>query len=110
MVQQHLFASPKIDRTSEARPDAVLRFEPLATVRAIVFHLLDERVARSVAPETIDRTIARLTAKSIRPSIAWRRWVTLSNPQRLAWLLAESHTSMRIGENDRVRLQARRGR
>ncbi|HET6248450.1 MAG TPA: hypothetical protein VFE47_12180 [Tepidisphaeraceae bacterium] len=108
MVQQHIFDVAEYEPDLSTRQDAVLRFDAASAVRAIVFHLLDEGLAKSVSRDTIDRTIDRLKSTRIEPSIARRRWVTLSNTQRLRWILNECHTTMRVGENQVVRLRAKR--
>ena len=110
MVQQHIFDISEAEADLSCARDAVLRFDPAAAVKAIVFHLLDEKMAASVADETVCRTVDRMRGKSIELSIARRRWVKMTNPQRLRWLLRESQTTLRIGANDVVRLRARRGR
>ena len=109
MLQHHLLR--RAARLAEAsEKDAVLRFDPVLAVQAIVFHLLDEHLAKGVSPETIRRTMERLATKSISLSIARRRWVTMTNGQRLKWLLSESETTTLITENDFVLLRARRSR
>ena len=90
MVQQHIFDVVGTEPDLSADKDAVLRFTPQSAVRAMVFHLLDENLAKSIAPDTIDRTVARLTDRRIAPSIARRRWVKMSNLERLRWILQES--------------------
>lgn len=87
-----------------------LRFDPISAVRGIAFHLVDERLGRAVAEETMQRTVERLTAKSFSPCIARDRWIMMTNAQRLEWLLAESQTLPLIGADDVVFLRSRRSR
>jgi hypothetical protein len=69
----------------------LLSFEPDAAVRAIVFHMLDEGLAREVAADSVRRTVARLRYRGLRPSIRRTAWELMSNHDRLEWLLSESH-------------------
>src|SRR5579863_5969689 len=104
MVQQHMFSVGGAKSADTVMADAVLRFDPDTIVRAIAYHLIDEGLAKDVAENTIERTIVRLNNSAIRPSIARRRWATMSNPQRLRWILMESETTLTIGADATARL------
>lgn len=90
--------------------EAMLTFNSASAVRGIVFHLLDEKLARRVSDETVRRTIDRLDARAIHPSISRTRWSGMTNPQRLEWLLSETQTITLVEANDTVFLRARRTR
>ncbi len=49
---------------------ATLTFNPATAVQGIVYHLMDEKLAKSISEETVHRTVDRLAAKSFHPSIA----------------------------------------
>lgn len=87
-----------------------LRFDAVAAVRGIAFHLVDEKLGREVSPEAMETTIKRLSIKGVFYTIARERWMTMTNPQRLDWLLAETHTLTLIGADDVIYLRARRSR
>jgi hypothetical protein len=110
MVQQQIFEVAGSVADISAGKDAVIRFNAETAVRALVFHLLDERVARVVSPDTIERTIQRLKENRIQPSIARRHWIAMTNSQRLRWFLQECHTTTRTGTNETIRLRAKPGR
>jgi hypothetical protein len=90
--------------------DATVTFTALSAVRGIVFHLLDEKLARRVSDDTIQRTIQRLDARPFSPSIQRGRWLGMTNPQRLEWLLAQTQTITLVEANDTVLLRPRRTR
>ena len=69
---------------------AVIRFTPELTVRAIVFHLLDEGIALSVTEGSIRGTISRLGRQRRAMSIVRSLWEMMDHRSRLQWLLSES--------------------
>ena len=81
--------------------DAVFSFEPDAVARAIVFHMLDEGLARQVTEESVKRTVLRLRRRGLRPAIRRSAWRTMTNHERLEWLLSETLTVplMRPGDD-----------
>ena len=74
-------------------PADAVTFGPEAAVRAIVFHLLDEQLAREVEAESVRRTVDRLHRDGVRLTIRRGMWRGMTHPQRLAWLLSESLTT-----------------
>lgn len=88
--------------------EGVLTFDAGSAVRGIVFHLLDEKLARRVPEDAIKRTTDRLSGRDFRPSIARSRWTQMTNPQRLEWLLTETQTTTFAAPNDTVLLRARK--
>jgi hypothetical protein len=81
---------------------AVLYFEPEALARAIVFHILDEGLAREVAADSVRQTIARLRRRGLRPAIRRSAWQMMTNHERLEWLLSESLTVPLMRPDDDV--------
>ena len=74
----------------ETVPDAMLSFEPDAAARAIVFHVIDEGLAREVVGESVRRMVSRLRRRGLRPVIRRSAWRVMTNAGRLEWLLAET--------------------
>ena len=72
---------------------SVFQFDPASIVRGIVFHVLDEGIASEVTGDSVKRTIERLKTRKIHPSIDRTRWSSMTNRQRMDWLLAESKTA-----------------
>ena len=97
-------ASGARETVDEARPDAgaVYSFEPDAVARAIVFHMLDEGLAREVGAESVRQTVARLRRRGLRPAIRRSAWQVMSNHERLEWLLSESLTVPLMSPDDDV--------
>ena len=116
MVQQRAMGEagrqPQGTQQQAAVPagNAQFSFNPDSAVRAIVFHLLDEKLAKEVGSDSVKRTVERLTARSFASAISRREWVAMTNSQRLEWLLAESQTITLVGAEDVVHLRARRSR
>jgi hypothetical protein len=81
---------------------AVLCFEPEAVARAIVFHMLDEGLAREVAAHSVSQMVARLRRRGLRPAIRRSAWQVMSNHERLEWLLSESLTVPLMSPDDDV--------
>src|SRR5436305_2785339 len=79
--------------TTEANADgAVLCFDPETVGRAIVFHMLDEGLAREVAPDSVRRMVKRLGRRGLSPSLLRSAWEAMTNHERLEWLLSASLT------------------
>jgi hypothetical protein len=87
--------------------DAVFQFEPDRIVRAIVYHMLDEGLAREIAPDSVHNAVTRLRRRGVRPSIRRSAWVAMNNHERLEWLLAESRTVPLLRDDDVVLLGSR---
>ena len=88
--------------------EAVFSFEPEKVGSAIVFHMLDEGLAREVAADSVRRTVSRLRRKNLRPAIRRSAWGAMTNHERLEWLLSESLTvPLMQPEDDVVSLEAR---
>ena len=87
-----------------AAPAAVapISFEPEAAARAIVFHMLDEGLAREVTVDSVRKTVARLRRRGMRPSIRRSAWRGMSNHERLEWLLSETLTVPLMNPDDDV--------
>ena len=87
--------------------DGILRFAPETVVRGIVFHMLEEGLARGVESASVERTVARMRRRGMRPTIRHTAWLAMSNHDRLEWLLAESRTVPLIHPDDLVSLDGR---
>ena len=85
-------AGPGTDGAAGGATEAVINFEPEAVARAIVFHMLDEGLAREVAGESVRRTVVRLRRRGLRPAIRRSAWQVMTNHERLEWLLSETRT------------------
>ena len=73
-----------------------ISFTAAGAVTAIAFHLLDEGIARGVDSESARRSVARLSRSAAAAAVAEISrsfWGEMSNPERLAWLLASTETS-----------------
>ena len=86
-------------RTSEPSTREVFRFGPQDITRGVCYHLLDEELAKNVKRKSIRRTVARLTREIGCLAIPKDDWAAMSDPQRLQWLLEESHTAVEITED-----------
>ena len=97
-------AAGAAETADEARRDAgaVVSFEPDAVARAIVFHMLDEGLAREVAEESVKRMVLRLRRRGLRPAIRRSAWQIMTNHERLEWLLSESLTVPLMQPDDDV--------
>jgi hypothetical protein len=104
-------ASPAAGAISPGVTEAVLSFEPETVGRAIVFHLLDEGLAREVTAESVKRTVSRLRRRGLRPAIRRGTWEAMTNHERLEWLLSETMTvPLMRPEVEVVSLETRDGR
>jgi hypothetical protein len=95
------------DGAPETAPDHLLRFEPDRIVWGIVYHMLDEGLAREVAPDSMRNALARLRRRGVRLSIRHGAWLAMNNHDRLEWLLAESRTVPLLREDGAVLLGSR---
>ena len=77
----------------------MFRFNPRQITEAIAFHLLDEGTANRVNPDSLGRNITRLTRELGNLAVPKDDWAGMTNPQRLRWLLEESHTSFQVCTN-----------
>jgi len=110
MLQQQTFGSSGSQTKLAIEADAFVKFDAKTVVSAIVFHLIDEKLAKTVAPDSVRRTIDRLTAKSFHPTVSRAKWIKMTNPQRLDWLLTESLILPVMADDDCATLRARRSR
>ncbi len=76
--------------------DAKYQFKPASVVQGIVFHVLDEGMAREVSGDSVKRTLDRLETRRICPSIERTKWAGMSNRQRMQWLMKESATAASV--------------
>ena len=89
----------------EASEPAGFSFAAPEVVAAISFHLLDEGLADRVCAESAGRVVRRMTAAAApRVEISRSLWQEMSNPERLAWLLATSETSYQVNKDGTARL------
>jgi hypothetical protein len=79
-----------------------LNFDPDMVGRAIVFHMIDEGLAREVEAESVKKTVARLRRRGLLPSIRRGRWELMTNHERLEWLLSETLTVPLMRPDDDV--------
>lgn len=100
----------EVESTRATEVGADLQFDGALAVRGIVYHLLEENLARAIDPETITRTIDRLQGKPFQSHVERGRWAVMTNPQRLQWLLNETQTVTLVGEDEKVYLRSRRGK
>jgi hypothetical protein len=82
--------------------ERVLNFDPDTVGRAIVFHMIDEGLAREVEAESVKKTVARLRRRGLLPSIRRGRWELMTNHERLEWLLSETLTVPLMRTDDDV--------
>jgi hypothetical protein len=86
----------------------VLSFDPSSIVQAIAFHLLDEGKASAVNRESSEAAVDKLARRNKQLVIAADQWATMSNAQRLQWLLDHSHVVVKSGTSGRAMLMVRR--
>jgi hypothetical protein len=92
---EHPGSAGDVPQNSVVRPaTAGISFTAVGAVAAITFHLLDEGIAEGVDNESARRSVARL-ARAAAPVVEISRsfWGEMSNPERLAWLLASTETT-----------------
>ena len=86
---------------------SMLRFDPEQVLAGIVFHVIDEGLARGVCAGSAAQAVARLRQRHHRPAIRRSAWLAMTHHDRLEWLLAESRMIPLVGEDDLVILSAR---
>ena len=77
-------------------------FLPRKVAEAVAFHLLDERIAGRVCPESVERVVDRMEDAGVAVVISRALWRAMGNRQRLNWLLSSSLTDYRVGAGDGV--------
>ena len=83
-------ATPGRGAAPAGAAEPLVRFDAERALRAITFHLLDERLALSVAPDSFGVMLSRLRRRCLSLAVARTRWAVMTNRQRLEWLLSES--------------------
>jgi len=85
-----------------------ISFTAPGAIAAITFHLLDEGIAKGVDPESARRALDRLSRSSaVVAEISRSFWGEMSNPERLAWLLASTETTYDVRRDGLVVLGVR---
>ena len=90
------FKHPSAVRVTESKPaeeDRMLHFTAEKMVRAICFHLIDDAHAMRVDGPSIRSTRQRLERNGISAIVGRLQWATMSNRERLEWLLSRAKTS-----------------
>jgi hypothetical protein len=106
-IDQSKAVSPALREGSEP---VGFSFAAPQVIAGITFHLLDEGIATSVCAESAARVVRRMTAAGApRVEISRSLWQEMSNPERLAWLLATSEASYHVAKDGTARLSARGG-
>jgi hypothetical protein len=94
------FLRPWTYPVEEAKPlrtdGRVLSFDPVRLIQAIAFHLLDEGKAHAVSTESCRDVAMRLALRFDRLTIPADLWAAMDNPQRLHWLLDQSHVRVSV--------------
>jgi hypothetical protein len=99
-----------VPRSAISRGKVGIAFGPAELVAAVTFHLLDERIATAVCPESARQTVARLSGRNGPVvEISHSFWGEMSNHERLAWLLATTDTSYDV-RRDGIAVLALRGK
>src|SRR4051794_38315257 len=78
--------------TSGSTGGGVLCFDCKTLIAGIMFHLVDEGIALSIDTASGQRTMERLREAQVQPCVARSVWASMSNEDRLQWLLMESKT------------------
>ena len=85
----------------------MLTFDPEQVLAGIVFHVIDEGLARGVCAESVAQAVGRLRLRTELPAIRRSAWLAMTHHNRLEWLLAESRTIPLVREDDIVILSSR---
>jgi hypothetical protein len=94
--------------TASPEPDSqMLFFEPRRIVRGIKFHLLDSRAVSTVNLESCEEVVTRLAERGQRIVVHKDRWAAMNDPDRLQWLLDQSHVTVQIKPDKLAILQVR---
>ncbi len=87
---------------------AIFCFDAQQIGRAISFHLIDLGQARRISNQSLQRTVTRLGKEPKGLTISRGIWSSMSDPQRLNWLLEESHTVVELTGDKTALLRAAR--
>jgi hypothetical protein len=74
----------------------LFRFDGSQIMRAVTFHLLDLKRAKRISNQSLKRTLTRLNSELRTLALPKDEWVTMTDSQRLAWLLEESRTAVQV--------------
>src|SRR4051794_36168306 len=101
MLKQHsIDDSRKNGQNSAPGTDRqAISFGPDTIVAGIVFHLADEGVGNTVDPTSLASLRRRLKRSREVAIIKRSRWESMSNPQRLEWLLAVSESCYQVRDD-----------
>lgn len=78
-------------------------------VTGIAFHLVDRKLATAVDEQAARHTLARLRRQRFNATVTRTTWQSMSDPERLQWLLAVSDTAYTL-RSDNVAILKRRTR
>lgn len=87
----------------------VLHFPPTHMLAGVVYHLIDEGLARRVDERSVDRILNRLVKEGASCSISRGEWMHLSNRQRLDWLMERAGACASVELGGIAVLQSRKG-
>jgi len=93
---------------SLANPQAIV-FDADMIVAGILFHLADEGIGSTVDPASLQSLRRRLKRANSNVTVVKRtRWESMSNPQRLEWLLAVSESCYQVEDDATIAIGHRR--
>lgn len=69
---------------------ALIAFDPDRILRAICYHLVDDRHASRVSALSVQHVRDRLRRQKTQLLIARRQWESFNNKERLEWLLGKT--------------------
>jgi hypothetical protein len=94
--------SAKTTGTCEKGPESVtpggtpeqsdIRFDPRRLMAAMTFHACESGMVEEVSPSSIRLTMRRLVRQRVSAVMPRTRWATLTDPQRMQWLLKVTRT------------------
>jgi len=100
--------SGKATSASRANPQAIA-FDADTIVAGILFHLADEGIGSTVDPASLQSLRRRLKRANSNVTVVKRaRWESMSNPQRLEWLLAVSESCYQVEDDATIAIGHRR--
>ena len=73
-------------------------FDPQQIINAMTFHVRDEGLAEKICETCVAATLKRFNQSGTQVSLSKARWMGMTHPQRLEWLLASSHTEVYCSE------------
>ena len=82
-----------------------VRFRSDQLVTAILYHVSDEQMAESFDEPSVRSTLARLEADGVSGSMERRFWRSMTNAQRLRWLLSRAQTTIVLDESGTATLK-----